>query len=158
METKYILVTIITALCIIGLFQLANEGEAGYPEYHLSVGQIADFDLVAPFDFQILKSDEQLQEEYAQALAKADKPYTFSSDIEFEAYRNLDQLFDYIWEARESPNPESVILKAREQGFQLDNIYSLLYVKEERINSIYNSVRTILTDLYKVGIYQGIGR
>ena len=156
METKYILVTIITALCIIGSFQLANEGEAGYPEYHLSVGQIADFDLVAPFDFQILKSDEQLQEEYAQALAKADKPYTFSSDVEFEAYRNLDQLFDYIWEARESPNPESVILKAREQGFQLDNIYSLLYVKEERINSIYNSVRTILTDLYKVGIYQGI--
>ena len=156
METKYILIAIITALCIIGLFQLANEGDEGYPEYHLSVGKIADFELVAPFDFQILKSDEQLQEEYAQALRKADKPYTFSPDIEFEAYRNLDQLFNYIWEARENPNPESVIVKAREEGFQLENIYSLLHANEDMINSLYNSVRNILTELYKVGIYQGI--
>ncbi|MDY0111632.1 MAG: hypothetical protein RBR57_01785, partial [Candidatus Syntrophosphaera sp.] len=100
MKTKYVLVTIITALCIIGLFQLFYDGGEGYPEYHLSVGQIADFDLVAPFDFQILKSDEQLQEEYAEAISQADKPYTFSPDVEFEAYRNLDQLFDYIWQAR----------------------------------------------------------
>jgi putative nucleotidyltransferase with HDIG domain len=156
MKTKYVLVTIITALCIIGLFQLFYDGGEGYPEYHLSVGQIADFDLVAPFDFQILKSDEQLQEEYAEAISQADKPYTFSPDVEFEAYRNLDQLFDYIWQARENPNPESVIQKAKEQNFHLDNIYSLLYVNEDRINSLYNSIKNILSDLYKVGIYQGI--
>ena len=49
-----------------------------------------------------------------------------------------------------------MIVKAREEGFQLENIYSLLHANEDMINSLYNSVRNILTELYKVGIYQGI--
>lgn len=156
MNSKYVLLIMIATLCVVGIHQLTSAGGQSYPEFKFSVGQIAEYDILAPFDFPILKTERQVQEEYAQKLAEAGKPYSLSPDVEFEAYSNLDQLFDLIYEASESSDPGAVVLSARQQGFQLDNPGLLLSGDKRRIAAAHARIKQALEELYQAGIYRGL--
>lgn len=156
MNSKYVLLIIIVTLCLVGLYQLTSAGKQSYPEFPFSAGQIAEYDILAPFDFPILKTEEQIQEEYSQKLAEAGKQYMLSPNVEFEAYSNLDKLFELIYEAAESSDPGAVVLSARQQGYQLDNPGLLLTGDKPRIAASYARIKTALEDLYKAGIYTAV--
>ncbi len=153
MNSKFVLLIIIVTLCVVGLYQLTNASRQTYPEFQFSEGQIAEYDILAPFDFPVLKTEEQVQKEYAEKLAQEGKPYLLSPDVEFEAYSNLDRLFDLIYEAAESSDPGAVVLSGRQQGFQLDNPGLLLTGDKQRIAAAHARIKAALEELYKAGIY-----
>jgi putative nucleotidyltransferase with HDIG domain len=150
------LITVIATLCIAGLFQLTTTGKQDYPEYQLRLGQIAEFDLVAPFDFPIMKTEDQLQQEYLQGLARIGKPYMLSPDVEFEAYSNLDKLFELLFDASTNKDPGAVAINARQQGFRLEYVSPELVGGGGRIGNAYNAIRRALREVYEVGVYEGI--
>lgn len=156
MNSRYILITIIATLCAVGLHQMTNAGRKAYPDFQLSEGQVAEFDILAPFDFPILKTEAQIQAEYSQKLAQMVQPYMLSPDVEFEAYSNLDRFFGLIYEAAESSDPGAVVLSARQQGYQLERSGLLLTGDKTRIASSQTRVKRALEELYKAGIYSAV--
>lgn len=156
MNSKFLLLVIIVTLCVLGLYQLTKAGRHAYPEFQFTEGQIAEYDILAPFDFPVYKTEEQVQEEYAAKLAQVGKSYWMSPDVEFEAYSSLDRLFALIYEAADSSDPGAVALSARQQGFLLDNPVLMLTGDKQRISSSHARIKAALEDLYKAGIYSGI--
>lgn len=156
MNSKFLLLVIIVTLCVLGLYQHTKAGRHAYPEFQFTEGQIAEYDILAPFDFPVYKTEEQVQEEYAAKLAQVGKPYWMSPDVEFESYSSLDRLFALIYEAADSSDPGAVALSARQQGFLLDNPVLMLTGDKQRISSSHARIKAALEDLYKAGIYSGI--
>ena len=48
MNSKYILLCIVTAIVIVGIYQIVAVGRVNYPEYNLKEGQVADVEIIAP--------------------------------------------------------------------------------------------------------------
>ncbi|NLW18138.1 MAG: HDIG domain-containing protein [Candidatus Cloacimonetes bacterium] len=157
MRSKHVLVAIITALCVAGLYQLILANRQKYPDYPYSAGQVAEYDILAPFDFPILKTDTQIQKEFELKLAEVGKPYRFSEDAEFEAYSDLNRLFDLIYESSGSKDPETAALKARQQGFELEEVESLLNLDLKKVAATHDAIKRNLETLYRAGIYEEIG-
>ena len=149
MNSKFLLLVIIVTLCVLGLYQLTKAGRHAYPEFQFTEGQIAEYDILAPFDFPVYKTEEQVQEEYAAKLAQVGKPYWMSPDVEFESYSSLDRLFALIYEAADSSDPGAVALSARQQGFLLDNPVLMLTGDKQRISSSHARIKAALEDLYR---------
>jgi hypothetical protein len=57
-------------LIITVLHQFIATGQYSYPEYNVAVGQVADFEVIAPFDFPVLKSEKDMQVERSRVLEK----------------------------------------------------------------------------------------
>ncbi len=156
MNSRYILASLTVALCAVGLFQLAKVRPNIYPEYQVSAGQVADFDLVAPFDFPVLKPETQLQQEFQQTLSALGKPHWLDGNVEFEAYNNLNRLFDLLFESAENRDWESIKVSAQRLGFQLSDAARNLLADPDRVRASYNDIRDSLIDLYRVGIYSNV--
>lgn len=156
MKSKHVLVAIVTALCVAGLYQLTLANRQKYPDYPYSAGQVAEYDILAPFDFPILKTEDQVQKEYELKLAQAGKPYMLSEDAEFDAYIDLNRLFDLIYEASGSQDPETAVLRARQQGFQLENSEQLLGMDLKRVAAAHAAIKRNLENLYQAGIYENV--
>ena len=93
MNSKYILYCIVTALIIVGIYQIVAVGRVNYPEYNLKEGQVSEVEIIAPFDFPVLKSPQELAAEKEQVLSQVDKPYEISEEPLFEAISNLDNIY-----------------------------------------------------------------
>lgn len=156
MNSKYILIAIIITLCATGIYQLTNPGGVSYPEFKISAGQVADFELAAPFDFPILKSEEQIQQEYQRKLSQSGRPHSLDPDVEFQAFRNLDRLFALLYEAAETNNIEAVGITAKQQGFVLDSSYLEMLRDPEDISQAYETIKSNLGYAYDAGIYTSV--
>lgn len=156
MSSKQVLICTILALAIAGFYQLVSNGKSQFPEYQVSVGQIADFDLVAPFDFPVLKPDAQLEQEYEQVLISMGKPYSRDSNVEFEAYINLNKLFDLLFASSEAKDWENLKVSAQRLGFQLSDSVRPMLADPQRVVSAYDAIKDALGDVYAVGIYSNI--
>lgn len=156
MKSKLVLISILLTLCAGGLYQLVYAGRDEFPSYSASAGQIADFDLSAPFDFPVLKSEEQLEKEFQQALMATGKTYSLDPDVEFAAISNLNRLYDMLYEAHQSKDWEAAKVSARRLGFTLSDASRNLVTDSERLSGSYDTIKDALMDIYRVGVYANI--
>lgn len=156
MNSKYLLLTIIATLCIVGLYQYTIAGRINYPEYRVSLGQVADFELLAPFDFPLLKSEEQLEQERRQALAKMDKPYILDTNVLFEVHLSIDELFDLLYKAQSDGDLNALRDAAQKAGFQINDSSLLPAINPKRLESAYTALKGAVSEVYRIGIYDNI--
>jgi len=156
MNSKYLLIIIIASLCIVGLYQCSVAGKASYPEYRVNLGQVADFELRAPFDFPLLKSEEQLEQDQKQALDKLEKPYYLDMDILFAAHRNIDELFETLYTAAEDGNIRALRDKVQKSGYLLDETSLKLVTSPARLASAHTAIKEALSEIYRTGVYSEI--
>lgn len=156
MNSKYLLLTIITTLCIVGLYQYVIAGRINYPEYRVSLGQVADFELLAPFDFPLLKSEAQLEQERRLALAKMDKPYILDPNVLFAVHLSIDELFELLYQAAEDGNLVALKDKAQKAGFQIDETSLALISNPSRLESAHSELKGAVSDIYRIGVYDNI--
>jgi putative nucleotidyltransferase with HDIG domain len=72
----------------------------------LSAGNVAREDIVAPFDFEVLKSEDQLEEERNVAEAVTAPVYVFEESVQVEQRRRLADLLDKIYAIRNGTESE----------------------------------------------------
>jgi putative nucleotidyltransferase with HDIG domain len=72
----------------------------------VSAGNVAREDIVAPFDFKVLKSTDQLEEERDVAAAITAPVYVFDESVQVEQRRRLADLLDKIYAIRNGPESE----------------------------------------------------
>ncbi len=157
MSSKRLLLTIIAALCIVALYHFFAVGKFSHPEYKVSVGQVADFELIAPFDFPILKTEDQLQRERNQALAEMEKPYHLDPGVLFEAQSRIDALFDELFVAAQggtvSDEPAS-----RTRTFRPNPETEPLLRDLSQVERSYTALKESLSNIYNIGVYDAINR
>ena len=152
MNSKILLLSIIIALTIVGLYQLVFFSRHEYPEYTFKEGQISDINLVSPFDFPILKSEEQLQQEIDEAVRVLPKPHSLDTEVEFSAYANLDELFAWLLTGAENYDWEQIKASAQNAGYSLNSDLGELNNRTPLIVRSYNTTRKALGEIYRRGL------
>lgn len=155
MSFKYLWIIVVTACLLVGLYHIFAAGSFSYPEYNLRAGQVSDIELIAPFDFPILKSAELLSKEQKQNLQNILTPYRFDDEALFSALSALDKLWAVLY-ANPQANSAQKAQTATAQGFRLQEADLAFATNLETLNSTYNKLRAALEAIYERGIYSDI--
>jgi putative nucleotidyltransferase with HDIG domain len=155
MNSKYLLIIILTAFVIVGLYHIFAVGRFNYPEFRLKEGQVADTEVIAPFDFPILKSPDQLSTEQEQSVRTLSTPYRISDEPLFEALSAIDAIWAVFYRFPEEPSEKHVQELGR-AGFNV-TAESIAFAKSASARDrIYDFLRKAVTEAHEKGIYQGI--
>ncbi|PKN79880.1 MAG: hypothetical protein CVU48_04005 [Candidatus Cloacimonetes bacterium HGW-Cloacimonetes-1] len=153
MNSKNVIYSIITAIIIVSLYHIFEVGRFSYPEFRLKSGQVADFEVIAPFDFQILKPEAQIIKEQEKSVSNLSKPYTASDEVLFESSRVIDDVF-LILNKYNSATEIETALKTKAVNVSVSMITPLL--SESVRDKAYTKFSKVITDIYKHGVYESI--
>ncbi|PKN72190.1 MAG: hypothetical protein CVU50_08600 [Candidatus Cloacimonetes bacterium HGW-Cloacimonetes-3] len=153
MNSKYMIFSVLTALIIVGIYQIFAVGRFNYPEFRLKAGQVSEAEVIAPFDFPVLKPEAELADDQEKALSKLRKPHNISDEIMFDALSALDAIFGVIAVNEGTNDPQQISSDLKKAGWNVNpealDFASRVSIREK----IYNKSRHLLTELYRQGIY-----
>ncbi len=152
MDKYKFLLIIITAVIIAFLHFLVNPYRFYSYDYDLKLGEIAEKDIIAPFDFNVYKNQETLRAEQEAAAAKVQPIYKVSENLKFNAQKNLDFIFQHFSLSTITDSTE-IRDKLQQNGYELssESIQNLL--NEERRFRIYSFLTEELSKIFHIGIY-----
>ncbi|MEN6445055.1 MAG: hypothetical protein ABFC98_03310, partial [Candidatus Cloacimonas sp.] len=154
MSTKYLLYSLITAVIIVSIYQIIAVGRVNYPEYNLKEGQVSEVEIIAPFDFPVLKSSQELAIEKEQVISGINKPYELSDEPMFEAISALDSIYSIICSQDPTLDLHNVVSDLKRNGYNF-SYEGIGFVMHSSIrDKVYESLRKDIGTLYKQGIYE----
>lgn len=154
MNSKYMAFSILTALIIVGIYQIFAVGRYNYPEFKLKEGQVSETELIAPFDFPVLKPESELAQEQEKALSKLRKPHMISDEIMFDALSSWDAVFGIIAMNDGGNNPQIISSELKKAGWTVSSETLDFASRASLRERIYNHTRKQLSALYRQGIYE----
>ncbi|HPA24894.1 MAG TPA: HDIG domain-containing protein, partial [Candidatus Cloacimonas sp.] len=131
-------------------------GRVNYPEYNLKEGQVSEVEIIAPFDFPVLKSPQELAEEKEEVLSKVDKPYEISEEPLFEVISNLDNIYAVLYTIEPTDDLEKIAADLKRAGYTFTPEALEFTLRSSLRDKIYESLRSELGILYKQGIYESL--
>lgn len=155
MNSKYILIITLTAFVIVGLYHIFAVGRYNYPEFRLREGQVADTEVIAPFDFSVLKSPEQLSLEQEQSVQSLPTPYRIYDEPLFDALSAIDQIWA-IFYSNPDMNSGALASEFNKAGFKITPEALVFAAEQGKRDEVYESLRAAITDVYTKGIYADI--
>lgn len=158
MNSKAFIYSLISALAIAALYHVFAVGRFSYPEYRLSVGQVADFELIAPFDFPILKTEKQLKLDRDAAMEQIEPPYSVSEQVKFDAFARLDQLFTVLGEYSDPAKADQLTAALKNAGAETDPAFTSLAYSPEARERAYAYIYESISAVYKKPVFEQIGR
>ncbi len=120
--------------------------------YDLKLGEIAEKDIIANYDFYVYKNDKTVKAEQAAAAAKVQPIYKVSENLKFNAQKNLDFIFQHF-ALYTNTDAASIREKLLQNGYDLplESVEELL--NSDRRNRIYEFLIEELTGIFNIGIY-----
>ncbi|MBT4333402.1 MAG: HDIG domain-containing protein, partial [Candidatus Cloacimonetes bacterium] len=144
---------IILASIIIGLLHFAFSPYRIISHiYNLKLGEIAEKDINAPFDFHVYKAKETLEAEQTAAAAKVQPIYKVSENLKFNAQKNLDFVFQHFI-LEDGSDIQKTSRKLRQNGYILSTENIKLLINNNRRARIYNFLSENITKIFTIGIY-----
>ncbi len=118
----------------------------------MKLGEIAEKDINAPFDFYVYKTKETLKAEQTAAAAKVQPIYKVSENLKFNAQKNLDFVFQHFV-LNDGSDIQKTNRKLRQNGYELsiENIKFLM--NDSKRVRIYNFLSENITKIFTIGIY-----
>jgi len=156
MNSKYILYCVVTAIIIVGIYQIVAIGKVNYPEYNLKEGQVSEVEIIAPFDFPVLKSPQELAEEKEEVLSRVNKPYELSDEPLFTALSALDNIYSILCTIPLTTDGEKIAAELKRSGYSFSSEALAFAAHPSDRDKIYEALRRELGILYKQGIYESI--
>jgi len=120
--------------------------------YDLKLGEIAEKDINAPFDFYVFKNKESLEAEQKVAVSKVQPIYKISENLKFNAQKNLDFVFQHFI-LNDDLEIQQINRKLRQNGYKLSIANIDLLMDDSRRIRIYNFLSEKITKIFGVGIY-----
>ena len=152
MEKTKVLLTAATAFIIAVLYFFVNPYRFYSVEYDLKLGEIAEKDIIAPFDFYVYKSEETLKAEQETAAAKVIPVYKVSENLKFNAQKNLDFIFQHFTLSTTNDSTD-IKNKLLQNGYALAPTSISYLMNNQRRLYIYNLLTEELTTIFTIGIY-----
>jgi putative nucleotidyltransferase with HDIG domain len=119
----------------------------------LSVGQIAREEIVAPFDFDVLKPADELEAERSLAASGVVPVYEFNEEVLSEQRRRLGELLSRIYSVRtgdESPTQKRDMLA--QLGVALGDTTRQILTDPAQAGAVEEEARQLLNALYERGV------
>jgi len=151
-EKTKVLLTAATAFIIAVLYFFVNPYRFYSVEYDLKLGEIAEKDIIAPFDFYVYKSEETLKAEQETAAAKVIPVYKVSENLKFNAQKNLDFIFQHFTLSTTNDSTD-IKNKLLQNGYALAPTSISYLMNNQRRLYIYNLLTEELTTIFTIGIY-----
>ncbi len=141
---KYLLIIISVIFTIITLFY-SEKTSSKYS--NLVVGQISDKTILAPFDFDVLKSQEMLNKETKNLLHNVKPIYKISDDINFEIYKRLNSLTENFANNQSANSIQKIVNSPFDQK-------DINYLKDKNNRlELYKRISEKLPQVLQIGIY-----
>ncbi len=121
-------------------------------KFNYKVGQIADRDIIAPFSFPVLKSQDMIDKEKEQIADKFEPIYFISDEQRFNSFKKMNDFFENL--AMYGLQSDIAVMKEilRERGFELsDNTLSALRENKTKA-SIFNYLMRKLNSAFDNGV------
>jgi cyclic-di-AMP phosphodiesterase PgpH len=152
MRSKQLLLAIILTLCTASLYYLLKIDRESLPDLALKEGQTATENLIAPFDFPVLKTKAQIESEYERTLSELPKPYRLDDEAEFTALAKTDRLFGILAEFMESGDVLSLQKKMQSEGFRSGATLFAQIRNSSVLEGGYRKVRSNIERIYRIGL------
>jgi len=116
------------------------------------LGEIAEKDIIANYDFYVYKNDKTVKTEQEAAAAKVQPIYKVSENLKFNAQKNLDFIFQHF-ALYTNTDAASIKEKLLQNGYDLplESVEELL--NSDRRKRIYEFLIEELTGIFNIGIY-----
>jgi len=142
------------ALFITALFNTFMPRNALIGDLHLKVGQIAEQDIVAPYDFPLLKTDRQLEIEKVQIRKQLKSVYTLSSEPLFNSIKVINDIILPLASLSINADTTTVRKTFSQKGIILSD-KSIKYLSNPNsCKSTYSNLMSIIKEIYQSGIYE----
>jgi len=156
-RTKVVL-GLVTVVAFLVLLELIFPGAVPGSGVELTIGQIAREEIVAPFDFKVLKPPDDLEAERALAASDVAPVYDLNEGVQTEQRRRLGELLSKIYSVR--GGPESIRQKQDmlgQLGVALSETTRQILVDPAEAVTVEESAREVLNALYERGILGAMG-
>lgn len=158
MKKRHIFYCLLLAILVTGLYNIFMPRSAFYAEQHLKVGQIVEKDIIAPFDFPILKSKQQLDQEKAEIIRSMKPVYLLDDEMQFNAIKTINSLFIPLIETEEASDTTNIKASFKSKGIVISD-KSALQLKNKNISKgLYNCLLKEFDVIYRKGIYDALTR
>jgi putative nucleotidyltransferase with HDIG domain len=150
---QVLLAGILLVIGFLVLLELVFPGATPGRGYDLSVGQIAREDIVAPFDFDVLKSEDELEEERASAEAGVLPVYEYRDEVQTEQRKRFGEFLTKVYEIRTGGEPEPQRFEMLGQlTVPLSEDTRRLLLDERKAERVEERAREVLHAIYDAGI------
>lgn len=153
MNSKYIIFSILTAFVIVGIYQIFAVGKYNYPEFKLKAGQVSETEVLAPFDFPILKPDAELASAREQVLQGIRKPHDISEEPMFEALSALDNIFGLLFVQDGVFDTQLAANELKKNGYTFSPEALQFASRASQRDKEYEELRKGISAIYRQGIY-----
>jgi putative nucleotidyltransferase with HDIG domain len=138
-------IILLFALITANLFYFLYPESTVYPDREYVPGQIAEEDIVAPFDFPVIKDSSQISTEQHEAAATATPVYRLDGEMSLRVVRRLDDLFTMLGEGAST----EALNKA---GYTLSSPVSRVLEDSRQRVRLYNFLQEELKPMLANGI------
>ena len=143
----------LSALIISIIFLISNPYNLSFTKYNMTLGQISDRNIIAPFDFPIYKNSKQLKNDQDKAASQTKPIYKVSENLKFNAQKNLDFIFQHFIISNSIDNSNEIQKRLEQNGYLLSQ-NSVEYLNDlERRNRIYEFMTIQISKIFDIGIY-----
>ncbi len=156
MRSRYLIYCLLLALVITGLYNLFMPDLAYNMEQHLKPGQIAEKDIIAPYDYPILKSDKQLEAEKLEITQSTYPAYRLSDEVQYTVLTKIDRIFLPLADPAALLDTSSIIGSFRSEGIAITPAQAALLQEKRAITQLQELLRTELFAAYEKGIYKQV--
>ena len=156
-RTKIVL-GLVTVVAFLVLLELIFPGAVPGSGVELTIGQVAREEIVAPFDFKVLKPADDLEAERALAASDVVPVYDLNEGVQSEQRRRLGELLSRIYSVR--GGPESTRQKQDmlgQLGVALSETTRQILADPAEAVTVEESAREVLNALYERGILGAMG-
>lgn len=155
MNSKHILVIILTAFIIVGLYHIFAEGRFDYPQFRLKEGQVAEMEVIAPFDFPVLKPAEQIVEEHEKSVKQMSIPYMVEDEPYFTVLSEMDRLWEVFYQ-KHNVDIRELAAECVKAGFKLSAEAVIFAHNPLMRDKVYDDFRIALAEVYEKGVYDKV--
>jgi putative nucleotidyltransferase with HDIG domain len=122
-----------------------------------SIGEIAERDIKAPFDFPIMKSEEELSKDRELVMANLKPVLSYDPAVTQQSLKRMESFYDFADSLNSLKTDSATYLAAFKGQFLIppDHIVSLLRNKTW-LNSLREFSREALDSLFAAGIYPSL--
>ena len=121
--------------------------------YKLEVGEIATFDAIAPYDFDIPKSEQELRQDRDEIARRIPPVYVMDTDVVKEVMKKSEglwRLVDSLAEQKNTLSRDSLVYLIQ-QEYAVDRSV-IEYLLSRNRARVFDGILTSLTNLYTTGI------
>jgi len=124
----------------------------------LQVGQVAREEIVAPFDFRVLKSEDALEQERANAAALVVPVFRLDQNVQAVSRTSLGDFLTRVYEIRGGTEPRQQKLDMLGQlGVVLSESTREILLSTARAQAVEERAREILFLIYETGVLRERG-